>query len=208
MNSSTFEMIRKYAGALSAQTGGRSTFFKIMIDVNGMLYETAEGCSFSDLKREDVAAVSGRSFDYPAERRILTSKGPIRALVLSRTPYCTLAAEQSADLVPVLDDMAQIIGPAARVVSYEEKKLKKVLKKASACFVEGRYTICAGRNLFEAAAALEVLEKSAEITAKAQVLGGAKAIAFPEVLKMRRIYLKKYSKTEAAAKAEEGRQQK
>ena len=62
-----------------------------------------------------------------------------------------------------------------------------------------------GRSLFEAVVALQVLEKSAEVSLKADVLGGAVAVPTEEARKLRRIYLEQYSKAEAAVKSEEGR---
>ena len=50
---------------------------------------------------------------------------------------------------------------------------------------------------------MKVLEKSAEITLKAEVLGGSKKINIFEAKLMRLIYKKKYSKAEDEFKASE-----
>lgn len=61
-----------------------------------------------------------------------------------------------------------------------------------------------GRNLFEAVVALDVLEKSAEVNLKADVLGGVKSIPRAEAKLMRMNYKKNYSKAEQLVKAKEG----
>ena len=79
------------------------------------------------------------------------------------------------------------------------------MKKATGCMVKDRYTISTGRSLFEAVTALQVLEKSAEVNIKAEVLGGPVPVVRMEAKLMRMIYKKKYSRKEAAVKAGEGR---
>ena len=48
----------------------------------------------------------------------------------------------------------------------------------------------------EAVVALQVLEKSAEVNLKAEVIGGAKFLPADEAEEMRRMYLEKYSRRE------------
>ncbi|MFQ9891599.1 MAG: hypothetical protein ACLRWH_00155 [Emergencia sp.] len=205
MDNNTFDMMKKYAEELAELPGTDRGAWRIMVNLDGRIYETAEGCDLSDLKRGDVAIVEGGSKDYPVERGLLLERGESKALVLSKTTFCTLAAKKNMKLVPALDDMAQIVGPQAETVDYEEKKIRKALKKSTGCFVKDRYTISTGRSLFEAVTALKVLEKSAEINIKAQVLGGPVPVARAEARLMRQIYKRKYSKSEAAVKAKEGR---
>lgn len=205
MDNNIFEMIKKYAQELSELPGEDKESWKLMVSLNGRIYETAEDSNLAELKRSDVAVVAGESETHPVERRLLQEGGEISAIVLSKTPYCRLAARRGMKLVPALDDMAQIVGPQAETVSYTEKKIRRALKRATGCFVRGRYTISTGRSLFEAVTALQVLEKSAEVNIKAEVLGGPKPVARVEAKLMRMIYKKKYSKAEAAVKAEEGR---
>lgn len=205
MDSNTFDMIKKYARQLTELPGTERNDWKIMVNLDGRIYETADGCSLADLQREDVAIVAGESDSHPVERKILREGGEIKAMVLSKTPYCTLAGKRGMRLVPSLDDMAQIVGPQAETVSYSEKKIRRALKKATGCMVKDRYTISTGRSLFEAVTALQVLEKSAEVNIKAEVLGGPVPVVRMEAKLMRMIYKKKYSRKEAAVKAGEGR---
>lgn len=201
MENRTFEMIKKYAKELSTMESG---FWKIMVCLDGQIFETARDCDFSCLTPSD-AAVSGEGQEYPAEYRILREENEITAIVLSKTPWCSLTAEKEKPLMPALDDMAQIIGPCAEIVPYEEGALSRALEKASGCFVRDRYTVTGGRNLYEAVISLEVLEKAAEVNQKAEVLGGPAAVSFDEAALMRRNYLENYSKQEVSVKSEEGK---
>ncbi len=202
MENRTFEMIKKYAKELSAMESG---FWKIMVCLDGQIFETARDCDFSCLTPSDAAAVSGEGKEYPEEYRLLREENEITAIVLSKTPWCSLAAEKERPLMPALDDMAQIIGPCAEIVPYEEGALLQALEKASGCFVRDRYTVTGGRNLYEAVISLEVLEKAAEVNQKAEVLGGPAAVSPEEAVFMRRNYLENYSKQEVSVKSEEGK---
>lgn len=196
-----FEMIKKYAKELS---GMESSLWKIMVCQDGRVYETGDGCDFKNLRQTDVFS-EAEAEAYPIERKFLAERKQLKAMVLSRTPYCTLAAEEGRTLLPPLDDMAQIVGPQAEIIPYDGEKIGRALQEAAGCFVRDRYTITVGRSLFEAVVALQVLEKSAEVSLKADVLGGAVAVPTEEARKLRRIYLEQYSKAEAAVKSEEGR---
>lgn len=197
-----FAMLKKYAAELSEMEGGA---LKILVNMDGTIYETTDGADFADLQQSDVEVISGVGQIYDIERSILAAGGESKAMVLSKTPFCTLANRRSMKLIPALDDMAQIVGPQAETVPYEEKRIRRALKKATGCFVSGRYTISTGRSLFEAVVALQILEKSAEINIKAGVIGGPVAVAGLEARFMRQNYKRNYSKSEAEVKSKEGR---
>ena len=144
--------------------------------------------------------------------------GEIRAVLISKSPYCMKWLERNETLIPSLDDMAQIIGTKAVVVDMTGKDellpadLPKILGSNAGCFVhkdkcDGRnddsecesieasgYTITVGRTLKEAVVALTVLEKSAEVTILAEKIGSPCHINAIERKLMRTVYLKKYSK--------------
>ena len=102
--------------------------------------------------------------------------------------------------------MAQIVGYQVFIAEYGEESVREALGEASGCFVRDRYTLTAGRSLYEAVIALQVLEKSAEVNQKAGVLGGAKYIPPEEAQLMRRNYRENYSRQEQQIKRREERQ--
>ncbi len=205
MEAEIFVMMKKYAEAV-AKLNGTGAFCKMIVSIDGVIYETRTGCDLKRLQAEDVA-IAAVDTDFSIEYAILREEDDCQALVLSKPVYCMKFAENGAVLPASLDDMAQIVGPCAETVPYESSAMHDALCKASGCFVKGRYTLCKGRSLFEAVTCLEVLEKQAEVHLKAQVLGGAAALCEAEVVQMRRHYLQQYSRVEHAEKSREGRRQ-
>lgn len=142
--------------------------------LDGKIYETTNDCNFENLKISDAIESDVRK----PETAALSGSEMLRAMVLSDTPCCRIFTERGKTLYASLDDMAQIIGPSAEAVPYETAELSRALSESAACFVKGKYTVTAGRSLFEAVTALEVLEKSAEIHLKAEFLGARNICLF------------------------------
>ena len=206
MKNKAFELMNKYALELINLTDCDPKGTKILFRLQGRIYETEDGSDLRYLQPKDIAITNGvMGSSYPIERKILRENKEIHAIILSNTTYCRSWASYGKTLTAAVDDMAQIVGPKAYVVDYDEKAMNRALRKADGCFVRGRYTLTMGRSLYEAVVALTVLEKSAEINTKAAVLGGAKSLPLAETKLMRRNYKKKYSKAEQKVKAEEGK---
>ncbi len=145
-------------------------------------------------------------------------KPEMKAIVYSQTPACQQCLKEDKPFPAMLDDMAQIFGPACHIVDGRDgnatrgKSLFKALKDNVGCLVlkdinkggeSVGYTITMGRNLYEAVVATTVLEKSAEVFLLAEKLGGGKPISKWEAKLMRLVYKKKYSKAEEKVKAGE-----
>lgn len=206
MSNKAFQLIQKYAFQLAEMDVAAAKNCKIMVNLNGRIYETEDGCDFANLQSKDISIVSGAmGSSYALEHKLLKNGKDIKAIVLSKLPYCQMAAARGRVLAASLDDMAQIVGPKVCLVHYDEKALTRALRKASGCFVRDKYTITTGRNLYEAVIALDVLEKAAEIDMKADLIGGAKPLSLWEANRMRVNYKRKYSKAEQEVKDEEGR---
>lgn len=205
MDNNRYEMIEKYAAELAAMEGYDRASWKIMVKFGETCYETADGADFASLSTDDIRQTGDEDSLYPIERQILEGDNEISALVLSRTPYCRKAAKQGRPLTAALDDMAQIVGYQVQTVSYEKSAIYGALRKATGCFVKDRdVTITCGRSLYEAVVALTVLEKSAEVSLKAEAIGGVKPLPKIEADLMRMIYKKKYSTAEQEVKSKEG----
>lgn len=206
MNNTAFSLIDKYAKQLAAMEGLDQHTGKIMVNLNGRIYETEDGCDFGNLQTKDISIVSGAmGSSYAIEHKLLKNEPEIKAIVLSNTTFCKTLSARFRSLTASLDDMAQIVGPKVELVQYDERALSRALHKASGCFVRDKYTVTTGRNLYEAVIALEVLEKAAEIDLKAELIGGAKPLSIWEAKRMRRDYRKNYSKAEQEVKSAEGR---
>lgn len=206
----TYELLKKYAKMMADQEYPVGEAAMLMIDTGEGVYSTKYGANLANLKMEDVEKLTIKALP-------MASVG-MKAMVYSQTPYCQKALREARPFKPAIDDMAQIIGPAAYIADGRDgnkhagKSLKKALKKTSGCLVlrgvgsggKGKgYTVTVGRNLYEAVVAMTVLEKSAEITYLAGTLGGVKYLDPVETRLMRAVYKKKYSKAEQSAKTEE-----
>ena len=151
--------------------------------------------NYADITSDSVKELAGENLP--------SDFGEIRAVLISKSPYCMKWLERNETLIPSLDDMAQIIGTKAVVVDMTGKDellpadLPKILGSNARCFVRKGsdvYTITVGRTLKEAVVALTVLEKSAEVTILAEKIGSPCHINAIERKLMRTVYLKKYSK--------------
>lgn len=201
MEKNIFDTINKYALELLG-TEGNHDKLKILTKIDGDIYETRDGADFSKLQESDIIKAQDRLGTYWIEEELLRADNEINAVVLSETPYCKKARDEERTIRAALDDMAQIVGHKVQTCEYDMGEIKRALKKATGCLVKERYTISTGRSLFEAVVALDVLEKSAEVNIRADVLGGTKDINLAEAKLMRIIYKKKYSKAEQKVKAE------
>ena len=105
------------------------------------------------------------------------------------------------EVPPILDDMAQIIGPSVRVADYALPSTKKLvsctmraLAGRNAALLANHGAICVGRDMDEAFVACEILEKSCRAFIEAEFLGGAAPINGIEARIMHEYYIRKYSK--------------
>ena len=153
-----------------------------------------------------------------SDQHFATHKSGMHARVVSQTPYCQQCLQEGVTFQAALDDMAQIIGPKAVIANMTQANKKKGAKEmavaasnAAGFFVQDRmkdglpagYTLTVGRNLYEAVAAMTVLEKAAETHLKSRVLGGTKPLSGFTAKQMRKNYQENYSAAEAAEKETE-----
>jgi len=172
---------------------------------------TPSGREYQDLKPEEMVEVNILTFEYKGKIKpssefkmhaeILKKRKEINAVVHTHPPSASTVAAARREVPPVLDDMAQIIGPTVRVADYarsSSKKMNKVavaaLKGRMACLLANHGAVCLGRDLNEAFVVSQVLEKACRTFIEAEFLGGAKSINKVEAYLMHQYYLNKYSK--------------
>ena len=104
---------------------------------------------------------------------------------------------------PILDDLAQIIGPGVRCAAYalpSTRKIVRVTLKAlrgrNAALLANHGAVCIGRDLEEAYTCCQILEKGCKAFIEAEFLGGARPINRLEAAFMHQYYLRKYAKKE------------
>ena len=205
---SVYELINKYARTMISQEYSIGENPRIYLKIKDSCYVTRHGAYFSNLIENDIQILElgGTNFEkgeIGPEINILMTEKKINAIVVTDTPYCKKMREFGKKLMAVLDDMAQIVGTSVELVDYELTQISKALKESACCIVKDKYTLSTGRTLYEAIVAMTVLEKSAEVCMKAEILGGAKEIFEPEAKFMRNNYITNYSKSEQNVKSAE-----
>ncbi|WP_432662876.1 class II aldolase/adducin family protein [Wukongibacter baidiensis] len=139
--------------------------------------------------------------DYQLHADIYMSRPNISSILLGQSKNTCAAAKVTNEIPPILDDMAQIIGPTIRVANYENAHCKKSIKNVIRA-LRGRYAalladggaICLGRSLEETIVTWQVLEKSCIVYIESKKIGGAIPINRFIAYVMHHVYLRVYSK--------------
>jgi L-fuculose-phosphate aldolase len=178
---------------------------------------TPSGREYQDLKPEEMVEVNIQthehkgnikpSSEFRLHAEIFKKRTRINAVIHTHPPSASTVAAARREVPPVLDDMAQIIGPTVKVADYARsstKKMNKVALKAlqgrMACLLANHGAVCLGRDLEEAFVVSQVLEKACRVFIEAEFLGGAKSINKVEAYLMHQYYLNKYSKQKKSNK--------
>jgi L-fuculose-phosphate aldolase len=171
---------------------------------------TPSGKEYVKIRPEDLTLVdifseewSGPkpSSEFKLHTAVYRERKEIGAVIHNHSPNASVVAAARREVPPVLDDLAQLIGPTVRVADYAlpstkaiVKKTMKALKGRNGALMANHGAICLGRDMEEAFTCCEVLDKGCKAFVEAEFLGGAKTINRFEAALMHQIYLKKYSK--------------
>ncbi len=171
---------------------------------------TPSGKEYVKIRPEDLTLVdiyteewSGPtpSSEFKLHTAVYRERREIGAVIHNHSPNASVVAAARREVPPVLDDLAQLIGPTVRVADYAlpstkaiVKKTMKALKGRNGALMANHGAICLGRDMEEAFTCCEVLDKGCKAFVEAEFLGGAKSINRFEAALMHQIYLKKYSK--------------
>ncbi len=171
---------------------------------------TPSGIDYNDAKPEQMVLVNIEDMTYEGLKptteaklhaKIYQGREDVNAILHVHSMNASTVAAARREVPPILDDMAQIIGPSIRVAEYAipgTKKLVKgtykALKGRNAVLLANHGALCVGRDMDEAFLCAQVLEKACKVFIEAEFLGGAKSIKKFEAWIMHKYYLKKYSK--------------
>ncbi len=184
----------------------------VRVDEKNMLI-TPSGRTYESLKPEEIVlmnyktlAYDGKikpSSEYHLHTMIYKQRKEINAVIHTHQMNATTVATARREVPPIIDDMVQIIGPSIRVSKYTlagtrkfAKNAIKALRGRQAALLANHGAVCIGRNIEEAFAVSEVLEKACKAFIEAEFLGGAKTISKFSATIMHQVYLKKYSRQE------------
>jgi L-fuculose-phosphate aldolase len=141
------------------------------------------------------------SSEWKLHAAIYASRPEIGAIIHTHSMSASTVAAARREVPPILDDLAQIIGPTLRVAAYSLPGTKKMgrtalraLRGRMAALMANHGAIALGRTMDEALICARVLEKGCRAFIEAEFLGGAKAINPVEAALMHQVYLRKYSR--------------
>ncbi|MGB9834164.1 MAG: class II aldolase/adducin family protein [bacterium] len=171
---------------------------------------TPSGMEYEKLTPEDMVLVSLNDLHCEGELKpssekqlhaeIYRNRPDVGAIIHTHSMNASTVAASRREVPPILDDMAQILGPSVRVAEYALPGTKSLAKKAvralrgrNAVLLANHGAICVGRDLEEAFVACQILEKACKAFIESQFLGGAVPIGPVEAWLMHEVYLKKYS---------------
>lgn len=200
---------------LVARTWGNVS---VRIDDHRMLI-TPSGRKYETLGPEDMVPVDLASGKYEGSLKPSSEKGlhveiyrirpEIHAVIHTHQMNASTVAAARREVPPILDDMAQIIGPSVRVAKYALPSTKKIvrttvkaLRGRMAALMANHGAVCIGRDLDEAFVVCQVLEKACKAFIEAEFLGGAKSIHKAEAWLMHQYYLRKYSRENSKNRSE------
>jgi L-fuculose-phosphate aldolase len=171
---------------------------------------TPSGRPYEELTKEDIVLVNYHTLRYegkikPSSEKdlhceIYKTRKKINAVIHTHQMNASTVAAAHREVPPILDDMAQIIGPTVRVAEYALPSTKKITKKTvralrgrNAALMANHGAVCIGRDMDEAFVVCQVLEKACKAFIEAEFLGGAKSINKFEAHLMHQFYIRKYS---------------
>ncbi len=174
----------------------------MLITPSGIAYDSMRPGDIAEVRLKD-GSFSGKkpSSEKNLHLEIYRTRRSIRAIVHNHASHSSTVAAARREVPPILDDMAQIVGPSVRVAKYALPSTKrlvrhtvKALKGRNAALLANHGAICIGRDIEEAILCCQVLEKACKSLIEAEFLGGAKGIDRFEAWIMHQYYLKKYSR--------------
>ena len=189
------------------------TWGNISVKVNDSeMLVTPSGKLYDEVTPEDMVLVNFKtnkydkngikpSSEFKMHSGIYLDRKEINAIIHTHQMNASTCAAARREVPPVLDDLAQIIGPGVRCAEYALPStgkmmtaVVKALRGRNAALMANHGAVCIGRDLDEAFVVCQVLEKGCKAFIEAEFLGGAKSISKFESWVMHKIYLQKYSK--------------
>jgi L-fuculose-phosphate aldolase len=124
-----------------------------------------------------------------------------KTFIVHKGEYLCAAARAGRTIFPMVDDLAQLVGPTLPVIHraspFASTAVRRILKRRNAVLLQGLGCLCVGNDESEAEATAMVAEKGCRVAIESSYLGGGHRISWPETLLMRFIFLAKYSKKAA-----------
>lgn len=173
----------------------------IAITPTGMSYDTLvpEDIVVLDLKGNTVNGTRKPSIEVPMHLAIYNAREDVKAIVHTHSAYATAMAVARREIPGAIEDLVQIVGGNVRVNEYALPgtaqlgiNTLKAMEGRNAVLLANHGMLGAGRDLEEALRVCQVVEKSAQITLLAQLMGGVIELSQNDIDGMRTFYLDAY----------------
>ncbi len=198
--------LRLVKEGLVARTWGN---ISIRVDDGNMLI-TPSGRRYEELTAGDIVLVNYHTSAWegkvkPSSEKelhceIYRTRKEIGAVIHTHQMNASTVAAARREVPPILDDMAQIIGPTVRVARYALPSTRKITKETvralrgrKAALMANHGAVCVGNDLEEAFVVCQILEKACRAFIEAEFLGGARSINKFEAHLMHQLYIRKYA---------------
>ena len=185
-------------GNLSCRVPGEDY---IAITPTGMSYDTLvpEDIVVLDLRGNTVSGTRKPSIEVPLHLAIYNAREDVQAIVHTHSAYATAMAVARREIPGAVEDLVQIVGGNVRVNEYalpgtEQLGINtvKAMEGRNAVLLANHGMLGVGRNLEEAFRVCQVVEKSAQVTLLAQLMGGVVELSQEDIDGMRNFYLQGY----------------
>jgi L-fuculose-phosphate aldolase len=161
--------------------------------------------SVDDVVIVDLATGEARVGKPSTEKRlhceIYRTRPEVNAVVHTHSMSASTVAAARREVPPILDDLAQIVGPTLRVADYAipgsgrmGRTVLRALRGRMAALMANHGAVALGRTMEEALLCARIVEKGCRAFIEAEFLGGAKGINRFEAAVMHQVYLRKYSR--------------
>ncbi|MGI6578957.1 MAG: class II aldolase/adducin family protein [Saccharofermentanales bacterium] len=156
-------------------------------------------CALHGNKPEQVTK-NQLSAQFPLLAKIFTKKSDRDVIVIAKPKYVLQAIAKGFDILPVLDDLPQIVGLQAKLCDGNNtEQILSALTKQDACLLAnhaeyGNAVLAIGSSLALISATVAIVEKSSQAMVEGELLGGAKPLSSEICNYYREVYLSRYSK--------------
>lgn len=185
-------------GNISVRVPGEACF---AITPSGVDYNDikAEGVAIMDMEGKVIDGNMKPSIEWPMHLEVYKNRKDVNAVVHTHSTYCTAMAIARKPIPAAAEDMVQIVGGDVRVSRYFlpgspelGKAAVEALEGRNAVILANHGCLAAGKDLKETMKIAQIVEKSAQATIFAQIMGGVVELNQKEIDTMRDFYLNQY----------------
>ena len=211
------EEVRAAGVALVEQDLVAGTWGNISIRLgDGLMAITPSGFDYlamkaSDIVLVDIATGEARGGTPSTEKKlhqeIYRHRPEVNAVIHTHSMSVSTVAASRREVPPILEDLAQIVGPSLRVAGYAlpgtakmGREVLRALRGRMGAIMANHGAVALGRTMGEALLCARIMEKGCRAFIEAEFLGGSRAINRFEAKLMHEIYIRKYSRRSVEGK--------